>query len=113
MESEKSWLQFYWGGKAYAVPMEDVGGIIRRNRFRQDNRDASIPIKYLHEEYKEGNEKWIIILRNHAVQLRLTADRIIGEVRTEKDTSRRSGSTVGLFSIRRIESNLTGGHEEI
>ena len=112
MAQEKRWLQFYWGGKAYAVPMEDIGGIVRRDRFEQADALTSIPIQYLHEEYVEGNEKWVIILRNHSTQLRLLADRIIGEVRTGKNINQENDTMVGLFSIWKLDSQLTGGNAE-
>lgn len=114
MEKDNRWLQFYWGGKAYAVPVEDIGGIIRRDRFPQANERGSIPIRYLHEEYAEGKEKWVIILRNHAVQLRLTADRIIGEMRTAKNNNLEKSLAVGLFSICELDSqSMAGDNYEI
>ena len=111
MEQEKRWLQFCWNGQTYAVPMEDVGGIIRRDRFEQANEGNPVSIQYLHEGYLEGTGKWVIILRNHAFGLQFTADRIIGEVGTGKNISRENDVTDGLFSIWKLDSKSIGENE--
>ena len=65
---------------------------------------SSIPVKYLDDDGADGEEKWVIGLRNRAVQLRLTADRIVGEMRMVKNGRQGEEEGAGIFSIWKLDS---------
>jgi hypothetical protein len=102
MTQKTQWLQFDWGGMDYAVPVEDVSGIIRRERFRRIEARSAILIKSLPLDFMEKKEKWVIILRNHAIQIALIADRIIGERWLTTSEDPENETKIGFFRIRQF-----------
>ncbi len=102
MEQETQWLEFNWRDKAYAVLMSDVEGIIHQNRRNRTQPLAMIPLVFLTDGSVDGEEKWLILLRNRTAQLALVADRIIGEVKLATHDSGKKEQIFGLFPIRQL-----------
>lgn len=106
-------LIFRWGAEKYGVSVDDVGGVIGRNRTleRSDSEDESAPLDYqekiipvlpMRSSVSNNENKRTIIMNSNGIQIGILVDEVVGVMRLAKANDDTVEANVATFQIMQL-----------